>query len=95
MFGLFGLSPSEFLCLLFLANVVVVVIVLTRRAGRTTPQPRAGTDDPLGRIKRDYETLTDRERRELLDYIEDDLRRPGAPGPVPPPPPGPPGGYTA
>ena len=88
MLGIFGLGPSEMLCLLFLAAVVVLAVVLSRRSGQTTAPPRADSDDPLGRIKRDYETLTDRERRELLDFIERDLHCPGATDPQPPPPPG-------
>jgi hypothetical protein len=61
----------------------------------TGAPPRSrGPDDPLGRIKQDYETLTERERRELLDFIQDDLRRrkPRSSGGVPPPVP--PEGYT-
>jgi hypothetical protein len=86
--GLFGFSASEFLCLLFLANVVVVAIVLSKRGGRAATPPRTDTDDPLGRIKQDYEALTDRERRELLEFVERDLRRPEATDLQPPPPAG-------
>lgn len=79
MFGIFGLGPLELLCLMVLVVavvlVVVLVVVLTNRSGRTAAPPRRAPDDPLGRIKRQYETLTERERRELLDFLEGDLRR--------------------
>jgi hypothetical protein len=86
MFAIFGLGPSEMLVLLVIA-VVVLALVLTRRGGRTTPQPRVGVDDPLRRIKRDYETLTERERRQLLQFVQDDLRgmrQPDTPASAPP-----------
>jgi hypothetical protein len=94
MLGLFGLGPADCVVLLFLVLTVVLVVVLTRRAGRTAPPRRRGPDDPLGRIKHEYETLTERERRELLDFIQDDLRRLGLPDSGKVPPPVPPEGYT-
>ena len=75
------------------AAVVAAAVILSSR--RTSGGAGEGPGDPLRRIKRDYETLTERERRELLAFIEADFRRPGAPGPVPPPPGGPSEGYTA
>jgi hypothetical protein len=97
MFGILGLGPAEMICIFFTvtlaAAVVVAAVVLSNR--RAPGRAGEGPGDPLRRIKRDYETLTDRERRELLDFIEADLRRPGAPGAVPPPPGGPSEGYTA
>jgi hypothetical protein len=87
MFGLLGLSPLECVILLFLVGTVVLLVVLARRAGRTAPLRRHAPSDPLGWIKHEYETLTERERRELLQFIQDDLRslRPPDSGKFPPP----------
>jgi hypothetical protein len=88
MFAIFGLGPSEMLVLLVIA-VVVLALLPTRRGGRTTPPPRVGVDDPLRRIKRDHETLTERERHQLLQFVQDDLRgmrQPDAPESPPPAP---------
>jgi hypothetical protein len=93
MFAIFGLGPVEMFVLLVIA-VVVLVLVLTRRGGRTTPPPRAGLDDPLRRIMRDYETLTERERRQLLQFVQDDLRGVRQPKAPVSPPPAPPESYT-
>jgi hypothetical protein len=93
MFAIFGLGPAEMLCLAFLAVVVVLAVVLSNRAGRAPAPRRTETDDPLGRIKRDYGTLTDRERRELLQFIQDDLRPAGPPDAKEAGPPVPPEGY--
>ena len=78
MLGILGLGPLECFTLLLLGvGVAVVVIVLTRQPRRTAPPPRSLPGDPLAQIKRDYEALTARERRGLLDFIQDDLRRQG------------------
>jgi hypothetical protein len=88
------LGPFECFTLLLLGVVVAVVLVLTRQPRRTAPPPRRPPEDPLAQIKRDYEALTARERRELLDFIQDDLAGPGPPGSNGPRPPVPPDGYT-
>jgi hypothetical protein len=93
MFGFFGLGPLEMIALLVVA-VVVLVILLANRVGRRSGPPAAGVDDPLRRIKRDYETLTERERRQLLQFVQDDLRRTGPPAPPESPPPARPESYT-
>jgi hypothetical protein len=86
VFAIFGLGPAEIICLLFtmalVASVVVIAVVLSTR--RTSGVTGEGPDDPLERMKRDYHLLTDAERRELLEFIQDDLRRAPASGPAPP-----------
>jgi hypothetical protein len=86
VFAIFGIGPAEIICLLFsvalVAAVVVVVVVLSTR--RTSGAMGEGPADPLERMKRDYQLLTDAERRDLLEFIQDDLRRAPASGPPPP-----------